>query len=80
MEVKYEPAYTIKGEKRMADQNPSEIAPEERAVEGYIGKVETLALLLLGGVEPESLKTWYDVSEKDLAKAREKIIKIGGGR
>ena len=60
----------------MADPNPNEIAPEERAIEGYVGKVETLALLLLGGVEPESLKTWYDVSDEDLAKAREKISKL----
>ena len=60
----------------MADPKPSEIAPEERAMEGYVGKVETVALLLLGGVEPESLKTWYDVSEEDLTKAREKIAKL----
>jgi len=62
----------------MADPNPSEIAPEERAVEGYIGKVETLALLLLGGVKPESLKAWYDVSEEDIRKARE-IAKLAEG-
>ena len=64
----------------MADPNPSEMAPEERAVEGYVGKVETLALLLLGGVLPENLKAWYDISEEDLAKAREKISKLEEGR
>jgi len=64
----------------MADPNPSQIAPEERAIEGYVGKVETLVLLLLGGVEPESLKAWYGVSDEDLAKARDKISKLEEGR
>jgi len=64
----------------MADPSPSQIAPEERAIEGYVGKAETLALLLLGGVKPESLKAWYDVSEEDLAKAHEKIRKLEEGR
>ena len=67
--------------KKLADPTPSEMAPEDQAVSriGYIGKVETLALLLLGGVKPESLKAWYDVSEEDLAKAREKISKLRKG-
>jgi len=68
--------------KKLADPTPSEMAPEDQAVSriGYVGKVETLALLLLGGVEPESLKAWYDVSEEDLAKAHEKIRKLEEGR
>ena len=65
----------------MVEANPDELSAEDRAISrvGYVGKVETLALLLLGGVKPENLKIWYDVCEEDLAKAREKIRKLEEG-
>ena len=43
----------------------------------YIGKIDTIALLLLGNVKPENLKTWYpEITDADIAKARKKIEKL----
>ena len=44
----------------------------------YVGKIDTIALLLLGNVKPENLKAWYpEVSDSDIVKARKKIEKLG---
>ena len=46
--------------------------------ERYVGKVDTIALLLLGNVKPENLKAWYpEISDADIVKARKKIKKLG---
>ena len=61
----------------MADPFPEETNVEERAIEGYIDKIDTIALLLLGGVKPEALKEWYDISDDEIEQAQEKIAKLG---
>jgi|GEM_PF-5128157 len=44
----------------------------------YVGKIDTIALLLLGGVDPKKLQGWYPgISDADVAKAQKKIEKLG---
>jgi len=46
--------------------------------ERYVGRVDTIALLLIGGVDPKKLQEWYpDMSDEEIAKARKKIEKLG---
>jgi phage terminase Nu1 subunit (DNA packaging protein) len=43
----------------------------------YIGKVNTIALLLLGGVTPKTLQKWYpDMTDSEITKAQRKIERL----
>ena len=40
----------------------------------YVGKVDTIALLILGGVDPRKLQEWYpDMTNEEIEKAQKKI-------
>lgn len=39
----------------------------------YVGKIDTVALLLLGGIEATNLKEWYAVTDSEITQARKKI-------
>ena len=42
----------------------------------YVDKVSTIALLLLGGLQPEDLKEWYGVTDAEIAQAKQKIERL----
>jgi len=43
----------------------------------YVGKVDTIALLLLGGVDPKKLQEWYpDMTKEEIDQARKKIERL----
>jgi hypothetical protein len=40
----------------------------------YVGKVDTIALLLLGGINPETLQEWYpDMTKEESPAHKEKL-------
>ena len=43
----------------------------------YVGKIDTIALLLLGGIDPKKLRAWYpDMTDEEIAKAQRKIERL----
>jgi len=43
----------------------------------YVGKIDTIALLLLGGIDPKTLQEWYpDITSKEIARAQRKIERL----
>ena len=61
----------------MADPNPSEIAPEEAAIEGHVDKISTLTLLAYGGLTREELRKLPDVTDADIDKALKILKRLG---
>jgi len=43
----------------------------------YVGRVDTIALLLLGGVTPKTLQEWYpDMTTEEITQAQKKIERL----
>jgi len=48
-----------------------------RIANRYVGKVDTIALLLLGGIDPKTLQSWYpDMTNEEIAQAQRKIERL----
>jgi len=44
----------------------------------YIGKIETICLLLIAGVDPKKLRIEYpDMTDADIQRAKEKLERLG---
>ena len=56
--------------------NQQQIAKPVRIRSKYVGKIDTVALLLLGGVQPDSLKEWYGITDGEIAQAQGKIRRL----